>query len=120
MKKLFLIITAMIGICAIMPTVKAESNATSAEGHSCIIANYGAVGDYRAWDSNGTKSISLRVYSHENSCYSYYAYIDGGKEPYDIRENPDYDSNKTSYNTPIYKKYTHYVRYQDVNYYFSI
>ena len=117
MKKLFVVVAVMAGICAIMPTVKAMSNATSVETSICIHSNEDPkVGDYIAVAGNavGGHSIKISVYSYANSCYNYYALING--ETYVVRDNPDYK--KGSKNRK--DQHTHYVQYKNDRYYFSI
>ena len=118
MKKLFVVVAVIAGICTIMPTVKAMSNATAVETSICIHANADPkVGDYRAWAGSGpgAHSISISVYSYANSCYNYYAVIDG--ETYAVRDNPDYGKYS---NSGIEYTKTHYVQYKNKRYYFSI
>lgn len=117
MKKLFFVM-ATIGICYIMPAANAMSNAISAETYTCIQANADPkVGDYEAMTGSGSsfKSINIAVYSYANSCYSYYAIIDG--EKYAVRKNPDYTGSHTS---GYSRAHTHYVQYKNDRYYFSI
>lgn len=71
------------------------------------------VGDYTAFTQTGSR-LSFPVYSYANACYSYYAVIGG--ESYAVRENPDYNPKYVGTRT----RSTHYVRYNNDNYYFSI
>ncbi|MBQ9597244.1 MAG: hypothetical protein IJR34_03210, partial [Bacteroidales bacterium] len=50
-----------------------------------------------------------------NSCGNYYALIDG--EPYAVRVNPNYDRLAPA---GVQFKNTHYVKYNNLDYYFSL
>ena len=115
MKRLFVVMTAMIGICAIMPDVKAMSNTSlsetcyiGAQPKNVKVGDYVALGDGSVYDT-----ISISVYFYPNNSYNYYAVVNG--EAYAVRQNPDYNRNGYGY-----ERYSHYIQYKNKKYYFSI
>ena len=114
MKKLFLFFSLM-GIAIVSSSFTTSTNVENAVECSSVYHEDRVYGTYSMHTITGSWLHNVKVYESTNSCGNYYALIDG--EPYAVRVNPNYDRLAPA---GVQFKNTHYVKYNNLDYYFSL